>query len=283
MVRYPSRKGMGAGGRNQRDAVRKAAKKALVPGRVVEPAVVEPAVVEPAASVQQEVEEEGEQVKQKAIADNMASVMALFHEEIRITDEERSAYLSQIQQLEQQKTEAERQKTEAERQKAEADQAKQGVMHVADSQFAVCIVCMSEEATLVCIPCGHQCICAHCVEGLKRVDHKCPLCRTQVDSWVGVKKCTSKSIDAMDGVKLKSLMQDMANKLEEKFPKDKMPVLKLLMSFREVPTEVLRETQIGKKLNAFRSKSQNPDTVRLAASILDQWRASHKQRSLTLE
>ena len=42
----------------------------------------------------------------------------------------------------------------------------------------VCVICLDEDKTEVCIPCGHRCLCAACAAANK--PEKCPVCRADV-------------------------------------------------------------------------------------------------------
>lgn len=58
-----------------------------------------------------------------------------------------------------------------------------------DEEEKACSICMENEKTHACIPCGHMCLCALCAEDLsKRAEQtqtnaKCPVCRFQVDNF----------------------------------------------------------------------------------------------------
>ena len=41
---------------------------------------------------------------------------------------------------------------------------------------AVCCVCMDEQASHACVPCGHQCLCERCAETVQKRDERCPMC-----------------------------------------------------------------------------------------------------------
>ena len=43
-----------------------------------------------------------------------------------------------------------------------------------------CVVCLSEAPTSLCVPCGHQCLCAACVQAYNPVAKGCPYCREPV-------------------------------------------------------------------------------------------------------
>ena len=43
-----------------------------------------------------------------------------------------------------------------------------------------CVVCLSEAPTGLCVPCGHQCLCAACVQAYNPVAKGCPYCREPV-------------------------------------------------------------------------------------------------------
>lgn len=43
-----------------------------------------------------------------------------------------------------------------------------------------CVVCLSEEAEIILLPCRHVCVCATC---FKEVD-KCPVCRAEFETYI---------------------------------------------------------------------------------------------------
>ena len=47
----------------------------------------------------------------------------------------------------------------------------------------VCCVCMERAVSRVMVPCGHAILCSRCGsrQGLRRIDHKCPECRSHVE------------------------------------------------------------------------------------------------------
>ena len=56
----------------------------------------------------------------------------------------------------------------------------------ADSSSQRCAVCLSEPASHIVAPCGHQCGCQQCLETLRRSTGRCPICRGQIDSVIRV-------------------------------------------------------------------------------------------------
>ena len=56
-----------------------------------------------------------------------------------------------------------------------------------DVEGKACSICLENEKTYACIPCGHMCLCALCAEDLsKKKMHgqnitRCPICRLKVD------------------------------------------------------------------------------------------------------
>jgi hypothetical protein len=46
----------------------------------------------------------------------------------------------------------------------------------------LCVVCLDENKSHLCVPCGHLCLCLRCGGSLK----VCPLCRTRIDRVVKV-------------------------------------------------------------------------------------------------
>ena len=49
-----------------------------------------------------------------------------------------------------------------------------------------CVVCMAVEPTNLCVPCGHQCLCAACVQIYDPVAKGCPICREPVAQVIRV-------------------------------------------------------------------------------------------------
>ncbi|RKP18840.1 hypothetical protein ROZALSC1DRAFT_22837 [Rozella allomycis CSF55] len=46
-----------------------------------------------------------------------------------------------------------------------------------------CIICMSEEKSVIVLPCRHLCLCGDCAEQLRSQSHKCPICRSGNIVW----------------------------------------------------------------------------------------------------
>ena len=44
-----------------------------------------------------------------------------------------------------------------------------------------CCICMSEEKSIVFMPCGHYCTCAECAQS---INDKCPICRAKIGNYV---------------------------------------------------------------------------------------------------
>jgi hypothetical protein len=43
-----------------------------------------------------------------------------------------------------------------------------------------CMICMSEAANFLVVPCGHQCGCEDCLTQVVRTTNRCPICRTSI-------------------------------------------------------------------------------------------------------
>ena len=42
-----------------------------------------------------------------------------------------------------------------------------------------CVVCLKNERSTACVPCGHRCLCEECADRVKI--HQCPMCRREID------------------------------------------------------------------------------------------------------
>jgi hypothetical protein len=49
-----------------------------------------------------------------------------------------------------------------------------------------CLVCLSENASSIIMPCGHMCICRDCGEKLKSKKYTCPVCRGEIGNIIYV-------------------------------------------------------------------------------------------------
>ena len=49
-----------------------------------------------------------------------------------------------------------------------------------------CVVCMTEEATHACLPCGHKCMCETCASLVLHTTGSCPMCRKEVTNTIQI-------------------------------------------------------------------------------------------------
>jgi len=49
-----------------------------------------------------------------------------------------------------------------------------------------CVVCLDELPTMICVPCGHKCLCQNCST---KIESKCPICKQQVTQTIKVFDC----------------------------------------------------------------------------------------------
>lgn len=55
-------------------------------------------------------------------------------------------------------------------------------METTTNKFDDCVICLTEERQLACLPCGHLCACTPCAYSLD----SCPICRVKVQSFVRI-------------------------------------------------------------------------------------------------
>ncbi|UJR32360.1 hypothetical protein I4U23_019823 [Adineta vaga] len=53
---------------------------------------------------------------------------------------------------------------------------------ITDGKLQECVVCLTEERQIACLPCGHLCTCTCCGYSVRT----CPMCRTHIESFVRV-------------------------------------------------------------------------------------------------
>ena len=88
------------------------------------------------------------------------------------------------------KSEAETKKIAAMRkemswQPAERTSSQSEVKHGSNKKDRECVMCLTEEMTVVFVPCGHQVLCAECnVLHEKNGMKDCPSCRTQIQKRI---------------------------------------------------------------------------------------------------
>jgi hypothetical protein len=57
------------------------------------------------------------------------------------------------------------------------------------SQGGLCVICLTNEAALAAVPCGHFCVCeadARALQRRQRLQVSCPVCRAPVQSFLRV-------------------------------------------------------------------------------------------------
>jgi hypothetical protein len=68
--------------------------------------------------------------------------------------------------------------------KAESASSKASVQKSSDdtSPANPCVLCLTEEKRLACIPCGHLAACVPCAHSLR----SCPICRREIEAFVRI-------------------------------------------------------------------------------------------------
>ena len=59
--------------------------------------------------------------------------------------------------------------------------------NLADESQKECVVCYSTSKDTVVLPCRHMCLCIDCSQIVRMQTNKCPICRTQVSSFLHIK------------------------------------------------------------------------------------------------
>lgn len=59
--------------------------------------------------------------------------------------------------------------------------------NLADESQKECVVCYTATKDTVVLPCRHMCLCIDCSQITRMQTNKCPICRTQVSSFLHVK------------------------------------------------------------------------------------------------
>jgi len=73
--------------------------------------------------------------------------------------------------------------------RAETSELRKSKVKKASVDYKACSICRENEKTYACIPCGHMCLCAICVEDFSKKGVKgqnitrCPICRLEVDNF----------------------------------------------------------------------------------------------------
>ncbi|KAF0975048.1 hypothetical protein FDP41_005801 [Naegleria fowleri] len=65
-----------------------------------------------------------------------------------------------------------------------ADTSSHPQVHEEDDDDHLCVICISERASIVVLPCGHLSLCSECANALRNQTNKCPICRQTVESAI---------------------------------------------------------------------------------------------------
>jgi len=60
-----------------------------------------------------------------------------------------------------------------------------------------CVICMCEPRDTIVVPCRHMCLCARCASTMLEQNHRCPLCRHKVLSYVQIPR--QAAVSALSG------------------------------------------------------------------------------------
>ena len=122
------------------------------------------------------------QVEVDFLCDRLAIMMEELQEMRRLVSQRVSTAQEakrMAQEAEQRVQEAEQRAQEAEQMAQEAEQRAQEA--VALRSAGVCVVCLNQDATVACLPCGHLCLCAGCMDEVcRRGQPCCPLCKAAI-------------------------------------------------------------------------------------------------------
>ena len=121
------------------------------------------------------------QVEVDFLCDRLALMMEELQEMRRLVSQRVSTTQEakrMAQEAEQRVQEAEQRAQEAEQMAQEAEQRAQEA--VALRSAGVCVVCLDQDATVACLPCGHLCLCAGCMDEVCRRGQPCPLCKAAI-------------------------------------------------------------------------------------------------------
>ena len=116
-----------------------------------------------------------------------------------------------------------------------------------------CLVCHEEEARIVCVPCGHVCMCAHCAEGVKSTSGKCPLCRSPIHRYQ--KMAGSLDMTALEDPQLIAKVESLKAMMQDNAPVDRTIkcILNVNVLFAQRSPDqvrrVLKSTMLGKVLH----------------------------------
>ena len=58
--------------------------------------------------------------------------------------------------------------------------------NLADDTQKECVVCYTNTKNTVVLPCRHMCLCIGCSQIVRMQTNKCPICRTQVSSFMQI-------------------------------------------------------------------------------------------------
>ena len=59
--------------------------------------------------------------------------------------------------------------------------------NISDETQRECVVCFTVTKDTVVLPCRHMCLCIQCSQIVRMQTNKCPICRTQVSSFMQIK------------------------------------------------------------------------------------------------
>jgi len=160
----------------------------------------------------------------------------------------------------------------AEAQKAAEEMQSKQVAQAIVARFqdflrAPCLVCYEEEARIVCVPCGHVCMCAHCAVGVKSTSDKCILCRSRIHRYQEMAGSTEST--ALEEPQVLAVAESLKEMMQDA-PMDRMIkyIFNVNVLFRNCQKELVRRalkaTNLGKVLSRISTENEDEQVRRLA-------------------
>lgn len=212
--------------------------------------------------------------------EELKMVLEAFHAEVRRMEVEK---MNQAQQRREEEMARKEEQREEQRRTQEAIENATKISAMIEKVLVTeCCICLVEEATIVFVPCGHQCCCAHCAEGIKQSSNKCAICREHVKKYQQIaRKIDCRLLGTAEVLAMTwSLMSLMSGAAPSEMPKYMFNVRWLFNSCDASFSlgQVLKETDLPKFLRTMSRNHANSEVQKLALQTFELLQSLYKAR-----